>query len=84
MFVSGFVTANPITNAVAVVPSDTVSLALVPTRGLYVGVAGNVTALLADDSVVTFTGLTAGVVHPIAIKRVNLTATTATTMLALY
>ena len=47
-------------------------------------VSGSVTANLITGAVVTFTGLTAGVVYPIAIKRVNLTATTATTMLALY
>jgi hypothetical protein len=75
----------PARNAAAITPSDTVDLTS-PTRGLYVGVSGDVVAIMADDGTtsVTFTGLAAGVVHPLRVKRVKSTGTTATNIVALY
>lgn len=73
-----------VVGAVAVTPSDTVDLASGPTRGLYIGGAGNVVVIMADGTTATFTALAVGVVHPISVARVKATLTTATTILALY
>lgn len=74
----------PATRAVAITPSDTVNLAEV-SRGLYVGTAGNATILLGDDtSAVVFTGLAAGLVYPLQVKRVNAGSLTAGNLVALY
>jgi len=71
--------------AVAVVPSDVTVLNV--TRGLYVGVAGNVAVVMADDAVAgtvsTFVGVPAGTILPVQVVKV-MVATTATSMLALY
>ncbi len=72
----------PAESAVAVAKSDTVGFA--KTRGLFVGVAGVVVAVMADARVVTFTGVQNGQILPIQITRVNSTNTTATDMVALY
>ena len=77
-------TNHSITSAVIVTPSDTADLAAGPTKGIYVGGAGNVVAILADGTTATFIALTVGVVHPISVKRVKATSTTATPILALY
>lgn len=76
---------GPVCNAVAVTPSDSTDLATPNSRGLYVGVTGDVVAIpFGGSSSVTFKALAAGVVHPIAVKRVLATNTTATNILALY
>ncbi len=51
-------------------------------KGLYVGVAGDVTALMKDDSVVLYKNLPIGV-WPIRCKRINAIGTSATNMLFL-
>lgn len=66
----------------AVTPHDTTTLARI-SRGIYVGVAGNVTVLTEQGQTVTFVGVPAGTILPIRVQRVNSTNTTATTMLAL-
>lgn len=72
----------PAQNAVAVTPHDTNELT-VYSRGLYVGVSGNVAVILAgDSSAVTFVGLAAGIIHPIRAKVVLSTGTTATSIVA--
>ncbi len=68
---------GPITKMAAVTPHDSTNMTT-PNRGLYIGGAGNVSALLYDDdTAVTLTALAVGVWHPIAVKRVNSTSTTA-------
>jgi len=71
-------------SAVAVTPSDTVNLVGGATKGLYIGGAGNVVAVMQDGTVITFTALAVGVFHNISVKRVNATLTTATSIVALY
>lgn len=77
----------PAQNAVAVTPHNTNELTFV-TRGLYVGGAGNIVVIMADDltgaAPVTFTGVLAGTILPIAVRRVNSTNTTATSIVALW
>lgn len=48
------------------------------TRGLFVASATAVVVEMASGNVVTFTGLAAGVVHPLQVVRVLSTGTTAT------
>lgn len=69
---------SPAGQAFAVTPSDAADLSLV-TRGIYVGTTGNLRALLVGDSVpVTFVNLAGGVTHPMRLRRVYATGTTAT------
>ncbi|MDB5975151.1 MAG: hypothetical protein JWR07_1911 [Nevskia sp.] len=70
---------------IAVTPSDATVFGNVP-RALWVGGAGAVAAVAADDStntVVTFGAIPAGTVLPIRPKQV-MAATTATLIIALY
>lgn len=73
----------PIAHGAAVTPHDTNELAFV-TRGIIVGVAGNVKVTLASGDVVTLPGLAAGVIHPVRAKVIWSTGTTATTIVALW
>ena len=69
-------------DAVAVTPADDGSLR--PTRGLYVGGAGDIKVDMALGSTVTFAGALAGTILPIQVVRVYSTDTTATNIVALY
>jgi hypothetical protein len=68
--------------AVAITPSDSVNLDKT-TRGVYVGVSGDVVAIIGGEAI-TFTAMAAGIIHPIAVTRVNATSTTATNLVAIY
>lgn len=73
-----------IRSAVAVTPGDGTEFSRI-TRGIFVGVAGNVAVIFADDpdaAPVTLTGLAVGVWHPMQVRRVMATNTTATLILA--
>lgn len=73
----------PADNAVAITPNDGADLATT-TRAFYIGGAGNVAVILARDSAsVTLTALAVGVVHPLRVKRVLATGTTATGIVGL-
>lgn len=57
------------------------------TRGLYVGVSGNVTVQFAGDAdagTVTLIGLAAGVWHPMQIQKIISATTTATNIVVGY
>jgi hypothetical protein len=73
----------PAQSAAAITPNDSTALTQT-TRGVYVGAAGNLKVDMADSSTVTFTGLAAGMVHPIAVKKVYATGTTATGIIGVY
>lgn len=76
--------AAPYTDAVAVTPHDEEDLDTV-TSAIYVGGAGNVSAVLVDgDEPVTFVGVPAGTLLPIRVSAVSETGTTATEIVALY
>lgn len=64
-----------------VTPSDTVSLST-PGVGLYVGGAGNISAVMEDGSTATFTGVPVGTWIPLVFSRINATGTTATNLVA--
>lgn len=67
----------------AITTSDTVDFPEGVTGAVWVGGAGNVVAVMQNNLTVTFTGVTAGAVLPIAARRINATNTTATNMVAL-
>jgi hypothetical protein len=68
---------------VAITPNDTTLVA--PTRGLYIGGAGNITVDFADGtSGILLTAPVVGAIIPVSVIRVKATGTTATAILALY
>ena len=67
--------------AASVTPNDSTNIA--PTRGLYVGVSGDVKVTMLDGTAVTFVGVAAGIVHPLQVVRVWSTGTDATDIVAL-
>lgn len=74
---------DPARNAVVVSTSDTVNLTN-DSRAIYVGGAGDVVALLTEDTTpITFSAVLAGTLLPLAVKRVNATGTTATLIIAI-
>lgn len=78
-----FVSSGAYNRAVAVTPSDSVNFTDV-CRGIYVGGAGAVVVVWADDTTSTFSAVPVGTVLNVKAKRINSTSTTATLMLALY
>lgn len=69
--------------AIAVTPADGSDIANV-SRAIWVGGAGNLAVILAGDtSAVTFTGVPAGTMLPLRVKRVMSTNTTATSIVAI-
>lgn len=74
---------SPAEHAAAITPHDTNVLTHV-TRGIYVGVAGNVKVTMIGGEAVTFVGLAAGVVHPIAAQIIWSAGTTATSILGVW
>lgn len=54
------------------------------TRGILVGVAGNVAVTTAAGTDIVLPNLVAGVIHPIHVSKIKVTGTTATNILAVY
>jgi hypothetical protein len=69
-------------SAFVVTPSDAT---IIPaTRGLYIGGAGNINVVMAEDeNTVLFTAVPAGFILPIQVIQVLSTSTTATAIVAL-
>lgn len=74
---------SPAEHAFAVTPHDTNAVTH-DTRGIYVGVSGNVKVTTIGGEAVTFVGLAAGVIHPIAAHIIWSTGTTATSIVGVY
>lgn len=73
---------DPVENVVAVTPSNSVDLTT-PSRGIYVGVSGDVTVDMAGAGEnVTIGNLAAGMWHPMRVTRIYATGTAATGILA--
>ena len=66
----------PASNAFTITPHDTNELAFV-TRGLYLGVSGDVAVTMANGDEVTFLNMAAGIIHPLRVKIVKDTGTDA-------
>lgn len=71
---------SPITGAYAVTPNDATDLTEV-TVNLYVGTAGTLKVTMLDGSVVTYGAIAAGR-HPLRVKRVWATGTSASNIIA--
>lgn len=71
-----------ITRAKNVTPSD--STMLPATKAIYVSVSGDLAVEMLDGTAVTFTGIAASVFHPIGVRKVLATGTTATGIIAGY
>lgn len=76
------VDVGSVASAAAVTPSDSAYIAT--TKGIYVGGAGNLAVEFANGTTATFTAISIGIIHPISVRKVLATGTTATTILALY
>ena len=74
---------SPAFEAFAITPHNSTDFDQV-TRGIYVGGAGDVIAVMSDGTAVTFTGALAGSILPVRAKRVNATGTTATALVGLF
>lgn len=70
-------------HAAAVTPSD-VTVFDSPTRGVYVGGAGDIAVTTESGGVVTFVSVVAGSILPIRCTKVMSTNTTATAIVALF
>lgn len=73
---------SPPVDGFSITPSDGSSLS-VTTRGIYVGVAGNLKVVTAGGTTLTFVGLGAGMVHPLRVTKVFATDTTADSIIGL-
>lgn len=73
---------TPATGGEAVTPSDATELTYI-SRALWVGGAGAVAVLMETGEVLTLSGVPAGTLLPLRVKRVNATNTTATLIVAL-
>lgn len=81
--------ADPAYGACLQTKSDTVDIVdgagdTRPCRGIYVGGAGHIRVLMADNTDVLFSNVPAGTFMPIQAKRIFSTNTTATLMIALF
>jgi hypothetical protein len=73
---------SPAGSAFAITPNDGADLATV-TRSIYIGSSGNVSVILAgDSSAVTFSNMAVGY-HPLRVKRLRSTGTTAGSIVGL-
>lgn len=75
---------SPASFAAAVTPNDSTDLTTWP-RALFVAGAGDIAVLMAGDgAAVTFTGVPAGTILPVRVKRVKSTGTTATGIVGVW
>ena len=63
-----------------VTPSDSADIQL--TRGILIGVTGTLAVITASNETITITGLAVGVIHPLCVRRVLATGTSATVISA--
>ena len=75
--------SDPCAGFEAITPSDTVFMTM-QCNAIYVGGAGDITAINKDGDAVTFANVAAGSTLPIVTRRVNATSTTATDLVAMY
>jgi hypothetical protein len=73
----------PARDGAAVVPNDSLDLAQLP-RALFIGGTGNVSVTLAGGQALIFQNCPAGSVLPVRARRVHMSGTTATAIVALW
>jgi hypothetical protein len=74
---------DPGERAFEITPSDSVNLTHV-TRGLYVGIVGDVHVVTVGGDDVTFIDMAAGVIHPVRVRQVMASGTNAGEMIGIY
>ncbi|MGI9486184.1 MAG: spike base protein, RCAP_Rcc01079 family [Geminicoccaceae bacterium] len=74
--------ATPARSASSVTPND--STVLERTKGVWVGGSGDMSVVMHNGNTVTFAGIVAGSLLPIAVSRIRSTGTTATAIVALF
>jgi len=74
---------DPSESAFEITPSDSTNLAHI-TRGLYVGILGDVRVVTAAGDTVTFVDLAAGVIHPMRVRMVLASGTNAGELIGVY
>ena len=75
--------SSPSDSAEAITPSDTVGYTGGEARAIWVGVGGDVTCMM-EGVAILFKNAPTGSVLPVRSTRVNATATTASSLVALY
>lgn len=78
----GVETSDPASVGFDITPHNSTDFDYV-TRGIWVGGAGNVAVVWADDTVSVLEAVPAGTLLPVRAKRVNSTSTTATALIGL-
>lgn len=73
---------SPVIGGFAIAPHDSTPLPEI-TRALYVGVAGDVTLILASGQSVMLKAVPAGTLLPVRAQRVNATGTTAASLVGM-
>lgn len=73
---------DPVAFGVAIDISVTDHTLVITSRGLYVGVTGNVKVDMPGATAITFVGLAAGIIHPIRATKVYKIGTTATSIVS--
>ena len=74
---------SPARNCAAITPNDSTDLAVV-TRGIYVGVSGDVALITEGGQTVTLKNAAQGSTIPVRAARVLSTGTTATNLISFY
>ena len=74
---------DPASSAAAVTPNDSTNLSNI-TRGVYIGVGGNMKVTMEDGQTLLFTGLSAGAIYPLRLTRIWADTTTASSIVALW
>jgi hypothetical protein len=74
---------DPAEGAFEITPSDATNLAHV-TRGLWVGTLGDIRLVTAAGDTVTLVAVAAGLVHPIRVRQVLVSGTTASDIVGIY
>jgi len=74
---------DPGERAFDVTPSDSSNLPQI-TRGLYVGIIGDVHVIMAGGDDVTFTDMAAGVIHPLRVRQILVSGTNAGDLIGIY
>lgn len=75
--------SDPVDNAFAITPDNDNDLDHV-TRGIYVGVSGDLKVDLNSGDTAVFKDIAAGIIHPLRVKKVYATGTDATDIVGVY
>lgn len=79
----GSVEEHSATDGFSVTPSDTTVFDK-PTRGIYIGGAGNIAVRMVSGTVLTFTSVPAGSILPVQVDQVRAANTTASAIIGLF